>query len=69
MTAPISLTAPEQSDRDRTSTLVTALEPHGCFEGEQEMTHRMEVSLVDNISKCNFVLQIFNKKLRVRFLP
>lgn len=43
MTAPISLTAPEQSDRDRTSTLVTALEPHGCFEGEQEMTHRMEV--------------------------
>ena len=44
MTAPISLTHPDQADRDRTASLVKALEPHGCFEGEQEMTHRMEVS-------------------------
>ena len=44
MTAPISLTPPDDGDRERTSRLVTALQPHGCFEGEQEMTHRMEVS-------------------------
>ena len=43
MTAPISLTPPDQADRDRTAALVKALEPHGCFEGEQELTHRMEV--------------------------
>ena len=43
MTAPISLTPPDQADRDRTEALVKALEPHGCFEGEQELTHRMEV--------------------------
>lgn len=43
MTAPISLTPPDDGDRERTSRLVTALQPHGCFEGEQEMTHRMEV--------------------------
>ena len=44
MTAPISLTHPDQAARDRTASLVKALEPHGCFEGEQEMTHRLEVS-------------------------
>ena len=43
MTAPISLAQPEQADLDRTAALVKTLEPHGCFEGEQEMTHRMEV--------------------------
>ena len=43
MTAPISLTAPEQADRDRSVALKAALEPHGCFEGEEEMAHRMEV--------------------------
>ena len=49
MTAPISLTTPDQADRDRTASLVNTLEPHGCFEGEQEMAHRMEVSLLDVI--------------------
>ena len=42
MTAPISLTAPEQADRDRSVTLKAALEPHGCFEGEEEKLMRGE---------------------------
>ena len=48
MTAPISLNQPDQSDLDRTASLVKALEPHGCFEGELEMTHRMEVNLISH---------------------
>ena len=61
MTAPISLTPPDQSDRDRTTSLVKALEPHGCFEGEQEMTHRMEVRLKIPINKY-FVLRMINAR-------
>lgn len=43
MTAPISLAQPDQADLDRTGALVKTLEPHGCFEGEQEMIHRMNI--------------------------
>ena len=43
MTAPISLAGPDRADTERTQALVKALEPHGCFESEDELTHRMEV--------------------------
>jgi poly(A) polymerase len=43
MTAPISLAAPEPTDIERTKALEKALEPHGVFESESELNHRMEV--------------------------
>lgn len=43
MTAPISLAMPEQGDIERTKALEKALEPHGVFETEEELNHRMEV--------------------------
>ena len=43
MTAPISLALPEQGDIKRTKALEKALEPHGVFESEIELNHRMEV--------------------------
>ena len=43
MTAPISLASPDSADMERTKALEKALEPHGVFESEQELNHRMEV--------------------------
>ena len=43
MTAPISWAGPEPEGKKMTQELVTALEPYGWFESENELTHRMEV--------------------------
>jgi poly(A) polymerase len=43
MTAPISLASPDAADMERSRALEKALEPHGVFESEQELSHRMEV--------------------------
>jgi len=43
MTVPISLDGPKTQDVERTQALIKALEPHGCFESESELSHRMEV--------------------------
>jgi hypothetical protein len=53
MTAPISLTEPVQSDLDRTEELVKALEPHGVFESEEGLNHRMEVSTYIYRESCS----------------
>ena len=43
MTVPISLDGPKTPDVERTQALIKSLEPHGCFETESELSHRMEV--------------------------
>lgn len=43
MTAPISLSLPDTADIERTKALEKAMEPHGVFETEEELGHRMEV--------------------------
>ena len=43
MTVPISLDGPKTHDVERTQALIKSLEPHGCFESEAELSHRMEV--------------------------
>ena len=43
MTAPISVSAPEPRDLELTSQLQESLIPHGCFESEEELNHRMDV--------------------------
>jgi len=43
MTSPISLAGPDDSDRERTRSLIEALQPHGCYESEAELDHRCGV--------------------------
>ena len=43
MTAPISTSAPEPRDLELTAQLQESLIPHGCFESEEELNHRMDV--------------------------
>jgi len=43
MTAPISTAGPESRDIELTTELEEALKPHGCFESEEELNHRMDV--------------------------
>ena len=43
MTSPISLAGPDDADRERTRWLIEALKPHGCYESESELDHRMGV--------------------------
>ena len=43
MTAPISVSAPEPRDLELTAQLQESLIPHGCFESEEELNHRMDV--------------------------
>ena len=43
MTAPISNAGPEEKDLELTSQLQETLIPHGCFESEEELNHRMDV--------------------------
>ena len=43
LSAPMSLTQPEQADIDRTETLLKALESHGSFVRELDIAKRMEV--------------------------
>jgi len=43
MTAPISTAGPEARDLELTAELEESLKPHGCFETEEELNHRMDV--------------------------
>jgi len=43
MTAPISTAGPEARDLELSAELETSLKPHGCFETEEELNHRMDV--------------------------
>ena len=54
MTAPISQAGPEPRDLELSAELQESLIPHGCFESEEELNHRMDVlrwqeDIVDNI--------------------
>ena len=60
MTSPISLSGPETADIELTKTLVKALEPHGCFETESELTHRMEV-----LAKLNTLIKDWIKEISI----
>lgn len=52
MTAPISTAGPDASDLDRTLALEEALKPHGVFETDGELEHRMNV-----LKKLNELVQ------------
>ncbi len=41
ITSPISLAEPRQEDWQQTEELVDALKPHGVFENEDELNHRL----------------------------
>jgi len=43
MTAPISNAGPDEKDLELTAQLQETLIPHGCFESEEELNHRMDV--------------------------
>ena len=43
MTAPITVQGPEPRDIELTMQLQEALIPHGCFESDEELNHRMDV--------------------------
>ena len=43
MTAPISNAGPDEKDLELTTQLQETLIPHGCFESEEELNHRMDV--------------------------
>ena len=69
MTAPISTAGPEPRDLELTSGLQDSLIPHGCFESEEELNHRMDVLRLSlqiytytiynlNLTSLNFVLCI-----------
>lgn len=60
MTAPISLAGPDAADNERTEALVRALEPHGCFETDSELNHRMEV-----LAKLNTLVKTWIRDISV----
>jgi len=60
MTAPISTAGPEEKDLELTKQLKTALEPHGCFESEEELNHRMDV-----LSRLNELVRKWIKETSV----
>jgi len=62
MTVPISLDGPKPSDVERTQALIKALEPHGCFESETELTHRMEVLATLNTLIKDWIKQLSIEK-------
>jgi len=43
MTAPINQEEPKPADIEQTIALEAALQPHGCFESDAELNHRMDV--------------------------
>ena len=61
MTAPISLASPDAADMERSRALQKALEPHGVFESEQELNHRMEV-----LARLNELVKEWIKELSIQ---
>merc|ERR1719208_627066 len=60
MTAPISTSAPEARDLELTAELQESLIPHGCFESEGELNHRMNV-----LSRLNDLLKAWVKETSI----
>jgi len=60
MTAPISTAGPEARDLELTAELEEALKPHGCFETEEELNHRMDV-----LSRLNDLVRKWIKETSV----
>ena len=60
LTVPISLDGPKPGDVERTAALIKALEPHGCFETENELAHRWEV-----LAKLNTLVKTWIKDLSI----
>lgn len=64
MTAPISTAGPDVGDLERTAALEEALKPHGVFESDGELEHRMTV-----LKKLNELVQDWIKDLvRISYL-
>jgi len=61
MTAPISTTFPDEKDVELTNQLQEALEPHGCFESEEELNHRMDV-----LSRLNDLVRKWIREVSVQ---
>ncbi|XP_072032189.1 poly(A) polymerase beta-like isoform X2 [Amphiura filiformis] len=62
ITSPISLAEPRPEDWQQTEELVDALKPHGVFENEDELNHRMAVlAKLDKIVK-DWILDVSYKK-------
>jgi len=60
MTAPISTAGPEARDLELTAELEESLKPHGCFETEEELNHRMDV-----LSRLNDLVRKWIKETSV----
>jgi len=60
MTAPISQAGPEPRDLELTAELQESLIPHGCFESEEELNHRMNV-----LSRLNDLLKAWVKETSI----
>ena len=63
MTAPISNAGPEEKDLELTSQLQETLIPHGCFESEEELNHRMDVLRyhIDKTQDCTIEVDFFSR--------
>ena len=63
MTAPISNAGPEEKDLELTSQLQETLIPHGCFESEEELNHRMDVLRyhIDKTQDCTTEVDFFSR--------
>jgi len=60
MTAPISTAGPEARDLELSAELEESLKPHGCFESEEELNHRMDV-----LSRLNDLVRKWIKETSV----
>merc|ERR1719210_2841437 len=60
MTAPISTAGPESRDLELTAQLQESLIPHGCFESEEELNHRMDV-----LSRLNDLVKSWIKETSI----
>jgi poly(A) polymerase Pap1 len=60
MTAPINTEEPKPADIELTLALEAALRPHGCFESDEELNHRMDV-----LSRLNDIVKKWIKETSV----
>merc|ERR1719210_3165443 len=60
MTAPISTAGPESRDLELTAQLQESLRPHGCFESDEELNHRMDV-----LSRLNDLVKSWIKETSI----
>jgi len=60
MTAPINTEEPKPADIELTLALEASLRPHGCFESDEELNHRMDV-----LSRLNDIVKKWIKETSV----